>query len=205
MSVSTNTAPVDPSAPAKARRVVPSPTLHVAAGPTAGTTIRLETGGTLGRRDDNTYCLDHPSVSRVHAEITRQAGAVIVTDLGSSGGTRVNGEPITRSALNHGDRIVFGALECVFEDPVAASVPENATVVLTVPEIETGPNLSPRQQEVLELMADGLTNKEIGDRLGITERTVKAYAQELYDKLDVRNRAGAVAAAIKHDLLPDLM
>jgi hypothetical protein len=44
---------------------------------------------------------------------------------------------------------------------------------------------------VLELMAEGMTNSEIGEQLGVTERTVKAYAQELYDKLGVRNRAGA--------------
>jgi DNA-binding NarL/FixJ family response regulator len=54
---------------------------------------------------------------------------------------------------------------------------------------------------VLELMAEGMTNAEIGDQLGVTERTVKAYAQELYDKLGVRNRAGAVAEAAKLGLL----
>ena len=46
-----------------------------------------------------------------------------------------------------------------------------------------------------------LTNNEIGTRLGITERTVKAYAQELYTKLGVRNRASAVAGAIDAGLL----
>ena len=78
--MSTPTPTADTSAPAKARRVVPSPTLHVASGPAAGTTIRLEEDGTLGRRSDNTYCLDHPSVSRVHAEITRQAAFIAYID-----------------------------------------------------------------------------------------------------------------------------
>ena len=42
---------------------------------------------------------------------------------------------------------------------------------------------------------------EIGDELGVTERTIKAYAQELYDKLGVRNRAGAVAEAARLGML----
>ena len=46
-----------------------------------------------------------------------------------------------------------------------------------------------------------MTNSEIGDQLGITQRTVKAYAQELYTKLGVRNRAGAVAEAINVGIL----
>ncbi|NIX20517.1 MAG: hypothetical protein GWN07_12050 [Actinobacteria bacterium] len=54
---------------------------------------------------------------------------------------------------------------------------------------------------MLELMAEGMTNSEIGARLGVTERTVKAYAQELYDRLGVRNRAGAVAEAARHGIL----
>jgi DNA-binding NarL/FixJ family response regulator len=50
-------------------------------------------------------------------------------------------------------------------------------------------------------MAQGKTNNEIGAELGVTERTVKAYAQELFDKLGARNRAGAVAEAARLHLL----
>jgi DNA-binding CsgD family transcriptional regulator len=143
-----------------------------------------------------------PRVSRVHAEIRKEAGAVIVTDLGSSAGTKVNGEEITGPAvIRHGDKVSFGPVTATFEDPAAASQAEDATMVLEVPKVETGPHLSPRQQQVLELMAEGMTNAEIGEQLGVTERTVKAYAQELYDKLGVRNRAGAVAEAAKLGLL----
>lgn len=191
------------SAVKKARKIVPLPTLTFRNGPLSGKSVQLDRDeGTIGRREDNTYVLTDPRVSRVHASLRKDAGAVILTDLGSSAGTRVNGEDVTGPrVLRHGDRIAFGPIEAVFEDPAMAAQPEETTIVLEVPKVETGPHLSPRQQQVLELMAEGMTNNEIGEELGVTERTVKAYAQELYDKLGVRNRAGAVAEAAKLGLL----
>lgn len=187
----------------KARKIVPLPTLTFRNGPLSGKSLQLDQSeGTLGRRDDNSYILPDPRVSRVHASLRKEAGAVILTDLGSSAGTKVNGEEVNGPrVLRHGDRIAFGPVEAVFEDPAMAAQQEDVTMVLEVPKVETGPHLSPRQQQVLELMAEGMTNNEIGEELGVTERTVKAYAQELYDKLGVRNRAGAVAEAAKLGLL----
>jgi len=188
----------------KAQKVVPAPTLHFTDGALAGKVIRIDrVEATLGRREDNAYVIPDPRVSRVHARITKEGGsAIVITDLGSSGGTKVNGEPAPGPhVVKHGDRISFGPVQCTFEDPAAAAVPEEVTMVFEVPKLDTGPHLSPRQQQVLELMAQGMTNAEIGDELGVTERTVKAYAQELYDKLGVRNRAGAVAEAAKHGML----
>jgi DNA-binding CsgD family transcriptional regulator len=187
----------------KAQKIVPVPTLHFSEGPLAGKVVRIDQDeATLGRREDNAYVVDDPRVSRVHAELRKEAGSVIITDLGSSGGTKLNGEDLHGPAvIKHGDKISFGPVTAQFEDPAAAAQREDATMVFEVPKIETGPHLSPRQQQVLELMAEGMTNSEIGDQLGVTERTVKAYAQELYDKLGVRNRAGAVAEAAKLGLL----
>jgi pSer/pThr/pTyr-binding forkhead associated (FHA) protein len=195
---------LQPTAPVqKAQKIVPVPTLHFSEGSLAGRVVRLDRDvATLGRREDNAYVVPDPRVSRVHAEIRKEASAVIVTDLGSSAGTKVNGEDIDGpKVIRHGDRISFGPVAATFEDPAAASQAEDATMVFEVPKVETGPHLSPRQQQVLELMAEGMTNSEIGEQLGVTERTVKAYAQELYDKLGVRNRAGAVAQGGRLDLI----
>ncbi|HEX2027232.1 MAG TPA: LuxR C-terminal-related transcriptional regulator [Nitriliruptorales bacterium] len=189
--------------PRKAKKVVPLPTLTFRNGPLMGRSLPLDVDdGTIGRREDNTYVIPEPRVSRVHAAMRKEAGAVILTDLGSSAGTKVNGEELTGPrVLRHGDRVAFGPVEAVFEDPAMAAQDEDVTMVLEIPKVETGPHLSPRQQQVLELMAEGMTNNEIGEQLGVTERTVKAYAQELYDKLGVRNRAGAVAEAAKLGIL----
>ena len=159
---------------------------------------------TLGRQADNDYVVPDPGISRVHAQLRREASSIIVTDLGSSTGTRVNEQIITGArVLHHNDRVAFGPLTAVFEDPASVAQLDDSTLVFGAPQIQSGPQLSPRQQQVVELLAEGMTNAQIGTQLGITERTVKAYAQELYEKLGVRNRAGAVAAAWYSGLIGD--
>jgi LuxR family maltose regulon positive regulatory protein len=63
-------------------------------------------------------------------------------------------------------------------------------------------SLTNREMDVLLLMADRLTNKEIAQRLGISAETVKQHAINLYRKLHVNNRRQAVAKARDLDLLP---
>lgn len=58
-----------------------------------------------------------------------------------------------------------------------------------------------REAEVLELLADGLGNKEIARRLLVSEATVKSHLSHIYAKLGVDTRAGAVAAAIERRIV----
>lgn len=53
------------------------------------------------------------------------------------------------------------------------------------------PGISPREEEVLTLLADGMTDREIAERLGISPRTVETHVGSLLNKLGVRNRAQA--------------
>ncbi len=62
--------------------------------------------------------------------------------------------------------------------------------------------LSPREFEVLVLIADGLTNREIAERLFVGVSTVKKHIQHIYSKLDARNRTSATAVARDLNLLP---
>ncbi len=59
--------------------------------------------------------------------------------------------------------------------------------------VAPGQELSPREQEVLDLLARGYLYKEISDRLGISVPTVNTYVRRVYEKLHVRSRAQAVA------------
>lgn len=61
--------------------------------------------------------------------------------------------------------------------------------------------LSKRQHEVLTLLADGLEQKEIAVRLGISPYTVRNLAVAIFDKLGVHNVAGAVAKALREGLI----
>ena len=62
--------------------------------------------------------------------------------------------------------------------------------------------LTPREAVVLNLLAEGLTNKAIGHRLGISEHTVKFHVNAILDKLAAQSRAEAVMRAAKLGLLP---
>ncbi len=60
--------------------------------------------------------------------------------------------------------------------------------------------LSPREAEVLRLVVEGLLNKQIAQRLGITERTVKAHLTSAYQRIGVADRTQAALWAQRHDL-----
>lgn len=61
--------------------------------------------------------------------------------------------------------------------------------------------LTPRELEVLELLAEGLGNKTIAWKLGISEHTVKFHIASLFDKLNASSRAEAVAIGIRHGMI----
>ena len=70
------------------------------------------------------------------------------------------------------------------------------------PRIAAQASLSRREQEVLELMAAGLSNQEIADRLFVSLSTVKTHSSSLFAKLDARRRTQAVQAARLQGLIP---
>lgn len=65
-------------------------------------------GVTIGRAADNVLAIDDPRVSRHHARVAARGRALVLTDLGSTNGTRVNGVTIREVVLGDGDRIEIG-------------------------------------------------------------------------------------------------
>jgi HD-GYP domain-containing protein (c-di-GMP phosphodiesterase class II) len=63
--------------------------------------------------------------------------------------------------------------------------------------------LTPREVEVLRLLARGLSNKEIAERLVIAPKTVGNHVEHIYTKIDASTRAGAGLFAMRHGLLPE--
>ena len=61
--------------------------------------------------------------------------------------------------------------------------------------------LTPREVDVIELLAQGLPNKAIADRLGISDQTVKFHVASIYGKLGAVNRTDAVRRAARHGLI----
>ena len=62
-------------------------------------------------------------------------------------------------------------------------------------------SLSPRESEVLQLVADGMSTKQASVELGIAESTVKTYLRVIFDKLGATHRAHAVALALRHRII----
>lgn len=74
---------------------------------------------------------------------------------------------------------------------------------LAVHRLQPHPRLSAREREVLGLLAEGLPNKTIGRRLGISERTVENHVRHVFEKLGVTSRTEAAVQAMSRGLLPD--
>ena len=99
------------------------------------------------------------------------------------------------------------------ERVVVREVPVRVEVQVPVHVQVTGPfarnetrlrelGITPRELEILEAMAAGLSNREIGERLFVSENTVKTHAARLFDKLSARRRTQAVQLAKEAGLIP---
>jgi DNA-binding NarL/FixJ family response regulator len=62
--------------------------------------------------------------------------------------------------------------------------------------------LTARETEVLGLVAEGCSNREVAERLHISQRTAEHHVQHVYAKIGVSSRAAAALFALRHDLLP---
>lgn len=87
---------------------------------------------TIGRDPTNDVAIDHPLVSKKHAEIVKQNGVVYIHDLGSTNGTFVNGIKIKKHPLQELDRIVVGPVELHFSGASLSREPSRTVVRLDV-------------------------------------------------------------------------
>jgi DNA-binding NarL/FixJ family response regulator len=108
-------------------------------------------------------------------------------------GLRRVGDAIRR--VREGERVIDPALE-------QAAVRELGRFARQARESsEMGAALTPREREILGLLAEGLTMRQIGRRLAISPRTVETHVAKLYRKLGVRSRVQAIAKAASLGLI----
>jgi DNA-binding CsgD family transcriptional regulator len=112
-----------------------------------------------------------------------------------------------RLALNIEDRALADRLAKLLVNVpglqlVGASEPADVTLVLSNSgPVEDDVPLTPRELEVLALLAEGLSNKAIARRLGISVHTAKFHVGALMDKLDAVGRTDAVAHAVRRGVI----
>jgi len=102
------------------------------------------------------------------------------------------------AAVVSGAAAIDPAVQHHLVNAVASGLP--ATVQPPTPLLPDG--LTPREAEVLSLIAEGLSNAEIAERLVVSEATVKSHVNHLFTKTGVRDRAQAVTYAYRHGLAP---
>jgi transcriptional regulator with GAF, ATPase, and Fis domain len=102
------------------------PRLSALNGPLRKSEFPVAASLSIGAADSNPICLEDASVSACHCQITRDDGRYLLTDLGSTSGTFVNGIPVKQRILSPGDQIGVGSSLFLFEvedSPLAASSP----------------------------------------------------------------------------------
>ena len=188
--------------PKAARDPLAKPCLQILNGEDIGKVIPLENGTSIiGRGVNAQVRLVDNGVSREHAKVIVSDDVVNLVDNGSTNGTYINGAPVDAGILRDGDRIHVGpdvTLQFVYLNPDAqsdTSLPEPRV------EPEEPVPLSPRELEVAQLVAEGLTNPEIGKRLFISPRTVTTHLVKIYDRLGVHSRSGLTRYILEHNLL----
>ncbi|MBJ7257826.1 MAG: response regulator transcription factor, partial [Akkermansiaceae bacterium] len=81
---------------------------------------------------------------------------------------------------------------------IAASV---VKLLANLTKVTSPVSLSPREREMLAFIVEGLTAKEIADRLGVSVHTIDTHTRHLFKKINVRSRAAAVARAIRERMI----
>jgi DNA-binding NarL/FixJ family response regulator len=131
------------------------------------------------RYDAEVLILDHEQSVETAANVLRA---------GARGYFAMDGEPAT----------LVNAVEVVSRGGVWG--PREALLLLAQPPA-VDDDLEPQQRAVLECLHEGLTNKEIGHRLGLAEATIKARMNRLYRRFGVTTRLQLLAAAIKRGIV----
>ncbi|HWB73300.1 MAG TPA: LuxR C-terminal-related transcriptional regulator [Nannocystaceae bacterium] len=190
-----------------------TPYLEVVRGAPPGPPHRLGPGAfVMGREAGVEVVLGVDGVSRKHARVTVEpSGAAKVIDLSSRNGTFLNGRRIEESPLRDGDELRVGPVVLRFRyvrspdrseherGQVVAISPAPPAAGAGVPQGTPAPGrppdlpLSARELEVAKLVAEGMTNAEIGARLHISPATVGRHLSNVYERLGIHSRAALAA------------
>jgi DNA-binding CsgD family transcriptional regulator len=163
-----------------------TPCLEIVRGGPVTRPKRLAPGShVIGRDDGVELSLPVTGVSRKHARVTViDSGEVSVTDLGSRNGTFLNGRRVESASLRDGDELRVGPVVLRF-GYVGGGVYQPSAAGSEAGDSE----LSPRELEVARLVAEGLTNADVGKRLHISPATVGRHLSNIYQRLGIHSRA----------------
>src|SRR5688572_28588290 len=182
----------------------------------------------IGRQPDMEVVASATNVAQAVAEHARVRPDVTLMDLQLPGINGLEGiKQICHAApearivvltMYQGDEDIYRSLEAVAATYLLkdALSDELVTVIRQVhqgnrpltPEVEAGlesrrqqPPLTPREVQVVRLIADGMRNKEIAVALGISEQTAKVHVKNILSKLRVNDRAAVIGVAVRRGIV----
>ncbi len=147
------------------------PKLTALSGPLGKSEFRFSGPLSIGRDAANSVCIEDTSVSQRHCQIVSQDGRFLLTDLGSTSGTFVNGIPVNQRLLASGDQIAIGSSLFCFQvegSPASASNP----VELDETAAGSGKEQQLSQEELLYLHPESLAALPHTERLDRALRTL---------------------------------
>jgi len=151
---------------------------------------------TIGRDPEADICIDDEAVSWNHLEIESRGGVLMATDLDSSNGTTLNGEPLDRPRrVRDGDVLVVGGRRLEVSDPIPGR--GGGTVAVTEPaqalneeERATAAALVAPYRSEGAFAGRPATRAELAEALHVSERTAQRRLDALAAKLDIPGEAG---------------
>lgn len=105
-----------------------------------------------------------------------------------------------KSDILHGIRAIMRG-QRVFSPPISDMITESFLNKETIPPPKVKADLTKREREILELIVQGMTSKEIANKLYISPRTVDTHRSNLMEKLELKNIADLVRFALKNKLV----
>ncbi len=162
----------------------------------------------IGRDEKCDIWLADRVVSREHALLLRTAEGCQIRDLGSRNGTRLNGHPIvSNEVLIDGSELQIGPFSLQVCFTVGAAVGRTVDVSDSTRSFNpadrgqkaTGPQLTTAQRRVYDLLIQGLIEKEVAHRLGISIHTVHDHSKAIYKALSVSTRGEMIARGTRGD------
>jgi hypothetical protein len=161
----------------------------------------LGTPVTIGREEGNVIRLNDERVSRFHAKIQEDHGHVVLTDLDSTNGSSVNGEPVQLRILKAGDQVTMGRTKLVFGTPAQIAASVKSSTVHGTPAAHDPTVLSGEiPAEVAAAVHDTETETPDSSRgyPKLPSRLAPSQAAQLSEAIDFLHRALADATEVVH-------
>jgi DNA-binding NarL/FixJ family response regulator len=173
--------------------------------------VRIETESAVTRAGLEALLQDQPGIEITHSRSA--ADVIIAEDIAEADAPVVllTDEASVRDALDAGVRGILptnaapaqivAAIHAVSAGLIAVPAEESASVLPRLAAEPMAEPLSPREAEVLDMLAEGLSNKEIAHRLAISEHTAKFHVNSILTKLNAGTRTEAVTRGIRLGLI----